>query len=172
MVIRLGALYLDRPLEAVRRSWGRRLDRLGHGRLELQVEMRPGGVVQVHVAARTGRRLPHRQFGALVREALGPEREERAEMWLLDAAEADPGALRLADADWSDCLRAIAAPGVRQVRLWSPLVCPGGMRKDVGSLGSEYGVEMRAAECWAVAAVPRPKVELEYPPPWKGNYGW
>jgi hypothetical protein len=172
MSLLFGALYLDRTLEEVRESWRARLARLAEPRLSLHAWQGPGSAVRVVVKPRRGRRVQHRCLGRLVRAALGPEREELAEFWLLEPARATPGALRLEGAGWAECLEAIGQPDVRQVRLWSPMVCPGPVRDDIETRGLEYGLEMRQAASWTVIAVPHRKPEPPYPKPWQGNYGW
>jgi len=172
MALLLGALYRDRPAAEVRRSWERRLGARRESRLELQVREPETGLVQVELRPRQRLRVPHRVLGTLVRDAVGPEREELAEFWLLESAGAGPGALRLAGAGWDECLAAIAGPGSRQIRLWSPLVCPGRLRRELALRGVSLGLELRVVESWTVLAVPRPKPEMEFPPPWRGNYGW
>lgn len=174
MSLSLGALYRNCEPDEVRAIWKARLLRLGEEGLSLQVGREAGGSgpIALQLRARPERRVPHRRLGALVRLALGPEREEEAEFWLLEPAGAEPGALRLAGASWEDCLAAISRPGRRQVRLWSPLVCPAGMRAGLAEQGRSLGLELRAADSWAVLAVPRAKPEPPYPAPWHGNYGW
>ncbi len=183
MSLLLGALYRGRDLETVRHAWRSRLARLGETRLELRVEaegLRRAGSgpparperVRLSLRPKRGRRVPHRRIGALVRMALGPEREEQAEFWLLEPASAGPGHLRLEGGDWDECLRSVALGEGRQVRLWSPLVCPGGIRDEIESRGWPLGLELRVADCWAVVAVPHPSRNQSFPPPWKGNYGW
>lgn len=170
--ILLGALYVNRGLEEVRQSWRGRLTRVGEPRLELNVRRDGADRVRLTVTSRKGRQVPHRRMGSLVRAALGPEREELAEFWLLEPGDAEPGDLRLAGASWEDCLSSISQPNVRQVRLWSPMVCPGGLRERIEARGWEMGLEMRIADCWTVLAIPHPKPHQQFPAPWKGNYGW
>lgn len=172
MSLCLGALYAGRDFGEVQAAWQRRLLRQPEKALALKARADARGQVWIQVAPRPGRRVEHRVLGALVRQALGPEREERAEFWLLEPATAAPGALRLDGADWDDCLVSIAQESARQVRLWSPLVCPASLRRSLQQRGRALGLEWREADCWAVLAVPRPKPKPPYPAPWRGNYGW
>lgn len=171
MSLRLGALYRNRPADEVRRSWQLRLAARRESRMEMDLR-EEGGLVRLELRPRRRLRIPHRVLGALVRNALGPEREEEAEIWLLETPETGPGALRLAGAPWDACLESVAGPASRQVRLWSPLVCPGGVRGALAVRGAALGLRFRVVESWTVLAVPRPKPEVEFPPPWRGNYGW
>ena len=172
MNIALGALYEHRDEEEVRRAWSARLRKLQERRLILEVERNLNGRVRLTLRPRAGTRVPHKRMGKLVRLALGPEREEHAEFWLLEPARAAPGALRLAGADWRSCLASIGDQSRRQVRLWSPLVCPGPRRRELELLGKPLGLVMREADSWALMAVPQPKPQPPTPPPWRGNYGW
>ncbi|TAH35050.1 MAG: hypothetical protein EYC70_14785 [Planctomycetota bacterium] len=172
MSLALGALYRGRALEEVTAAWSERMARLAEPALALETSAGAEGRVELHIRTRRGRRVPHRRMGALVRMALGPEREELAEMWLLEPADAPVGALRLRGADWAECFAAIGQSDARQVRLWSPLICPAGIRGGLARRGREHGLELREADCWAVLAVPRRKPEPPFPAPWRGNYGW
>jgi hypothetical protein len=173
MSLLFGALYRGCDADEVHAAWRRRLLREEDSMLALEVDADAGGLVRVRLRPRRGRSVPHRQLGALVRAALGPEREEQAEFWLLEPAEAPPGALRLRGADWRECLESVSVRSARQVRLWSPMVCPAGIRGELQQRGRRLGLALREADCWAVVAVPRRKPEPPpYPAPWKGNYGW
>lgn len=172
MSLLFAALYLDRTLEEVRESWQARMRRLAEPRLTLRTWAGRGSAVRVEVMPRRGRKVPQRRMVGLVRAALGPEREELAEFWLLEPADAFPGPLRLEGASWEECLQAVGALSARQVRLWSPLVCPGPLRRELAERGTPLGLEFRQAGGWAVVAVPRRKKKSSHPAPWQGNYGW
>lgn len=172
MSVVFGALYLDRSLEEVREGWRRRLERLDEPRLLLRCGTGRGSSVRVQIRPRRGRRVNHRRLGTLVRAALGPEREELAEFWLLQPGDAQPGPLRLAGAAWEACLESVARAGTRQVRLWSPMVCPGPARARIAGRARELGLAFQQAGGWTVMAERRPQQDPTRPEPWKGNYGW
>jgi hypothetical protein len=173
MSIRLGAAYLDRDPVEVERAWRERLVRLEEPRLFVEVLPEASGLVRVQIRPRAGRRVPFSRFGALMRRALGPEREERAEFWLLRPGNAGPGPLRLEGASWEECAQAVAEPGIAQLRVFSALVCPGPERRTLLRAGARLGLRFAQASGWVLTRSPAAQSDPpQPPPPWKGNYGW
>ncbi|KAA3608111.1 MAG: hypothetical protein DWQ01_13640 [Planctomycetota bacterium] len=171
MTILLGGLYRDLKPEELLSRWQRRLAELGEDRLRLRVTADELGA-RLELLPRKGRSLPHRRLGAVARAGLGPDREDLAELWLLEPADADPGPLRQEGASWEACFQALRREGCRQIRLWSPMLCPRGLHRQLAVRGREFGLETREADGWTLMAVPRTKPRPPFPAPWKGNYGW
>lgn len=172
MSIRLGAAYRERDPVAVERAWRQRLVKSGERQLVVEVVPEPSGLVRAQIRPRAGQRVPFRRFGALLKRALGPEREEQAEFWLIRPGHAGPGALRLEGAHWADCVAAIAEPEVSQLRFFSPMLCPGVERQRLIAIASERGLQLAQASDWVLARRKVVKTQPPPPPPWRGNYGW
>jgi len=172
MSLLLGALYRSCDPAEVVRHWRERLGRLAEPRLTLRTDVVAHGALRIQVRTRPGARVPHRRLGRLARMAIGPDREEYTEFWLLEPAGTSPGFLRLAGSTWEQCLQSLTLPRVRQVRLWSPMVCPGPLRGEIQGSGSQLGLKMRILEGWVLMAIPRRKPEPPHHAPWQGNYGW
>ena len=172
MSIRLGAAYRERDAAEAERAWRRRLAAIKEPRLLVEAVPEPGGLLRVQVRPRAGQRVPYRRFGSLLRLALGPEREEQAEFWLIRPGHAGPGPLRLEGADWAECLSAVAEPAVSQLRFFSPMLCPGSERRRLLAIGGERGMELAQASGWVLVRRRSVRSEPEPPPPWRGNYGW
>jgi len=172
MPLRLGAAYRERDPVVVEQAWRRRLTRLKERQLLVEVVPEKGGLVRAEIKARPGFRVPFRRFGALLRLALGPEREEQAEFWLIRPGNAGPGPLRLEGASWSECLAAVEEPAVSQLRFFSPMLCPGQERRRLIALGGERDLQLAQASGWVLVRRRVVRSEQEPPPPWRGNYGW
>ncbi|RMH02984.1 MAG: hypothetical protein D6702_07310 [Planctomycetota bacterium] len=173
MALLFGAAYLGREAAECERSWRSRVRRLGERRLLVEAEPETEALVRVRIRARAGERVPFRTFGALVKQAIGPEREERAEFWLIRPGQAGPGPLRLEGAGWQACLEAVAEPEVAQLRFFSPMLCAAGQGRLLAERAERLGLDLARAGGWAVvrrrSRRPQPPPP---PPPWRGNYGW
>ncbi|MBC8327204.1 MAG: hypothetical protein H8E31_00480 [Planctomycetes bacterium] len=172
MSLRLGAAYRNRDPVVVERAWRRRLVQLKEHQLVVEVVPEKDGLVRAQVRARAGERIPFRRFGALLRLALGPEREELAEFWLIRPGNAGPGPLRLEGADWGECLAAVEEPAVSQLRFFSPMLCPGAERLRLMQIGQQRHLELAQASGWVLVRRHVARSKPPPPPPWRGNYGW
>ncbi len=172
MSLGLGALYRGRELPELRSVWESRLREYAPG--QFRMDCRPQGEACLRLSLCPSRRgaEPILALRHLMYACLGPEREEEVELWMCRPALGDPGPLRLAGAAWGDCLDAVAAPEPRQLRLWSPIACPGSLRPRLRREAERRGLRSRSTQGWFGVVPAHERPSSPPPPPWRGNYGW